>query len=167
MLHQGWQWAFHHTKNDPYSCEHNLCNCVSSPKKIQDFNGIWTHDLTIPVRCSNRLSYEATDVGSWSIMCSYVLVKEMNVIDYMKQTILELQKWNQMKIEPHSCERSLCNYVISVKKNSGLKWDLNPWPRNLILDIQSNLHVRPPSVGDHLPKTTKILSVNAFYWNLL
>ena len=81
VLHQGWQWAFHHTKNDPYSCEHNLCNCVSSPKKIQDFNRIWTHDLTIPVRCSNRLSYEATDVGSWSIMCSYVLVKEMNVID--------------------------------------------------------------------------------------
>ena len=31
--------------------------------------------------CSNQLSYEANDVGSLSIMCSYVLVKEMNVID--------------------------------------------------------------------------------------
>ena len=29
-------------KNDPRSCEHNLCNCVRSLKKIQDFNGIWT-----------------------------------------------------------------------------------------------------------------------------
>ena len=33
-------------------------------KKNQDFNGIWTRDLAIAVRCSNELSYEATDVGS-------------------------------------------------------------------------------------------------------
>ena len=62
-------------KNDPRSSERNLCNCVKGPvkkKKIQDFNGVWTHDLAIPVRCSNQLSYEATDVWSWSIMCSYV-----------------------------------------------------------------------------------------------
>ena len=32
--------------------------------KIQDFNGVWTRDLAIPVRRSNQLSYEATDVGS-------------------------------------------------------------------------------------------------------
>ena len=62
-------------------CEHNLCNYVSCLKKIQDFNVVWTRDLAIPVRCSNLLSYEATDVGSWSIMSSYVPVKEMNVID--------------------------------------------------------------------------------------
>ena len=38
--------------------------------------------LSARYRCdSNQLSYEATDVGSWSIMCSYVSVKEMNVID--------------------------------------------------------------------------------------
>ena len=50
------------------------------PEKVnQDFNGIWTRDLAIPVRRSNQLSYEATDVGSWSIMCSYVPVKEVNV----------------------------------------------------------------------------------------
>ena len=40
-------------------------------KKIQDFNGIWTRDLTILVQCSNQLSYEVTDVGSWSIMCLF------------------------------------------------------------------------------------------------
>ena len=33
---------------------------------IQDFNGVWTRDLVIPVRRSNQLSYEATDIGSWS-----------------------------------------------------------------------------------------------------
>ena len=34
--------------------------------KSQDFNWVWTHDLAIPVRRSNQLSYEATDVESWS-----------------------------------------------------------------------------------------------------
>ena len=32
--------------------------------KSQDFNRFWTHDLMIPVQCSNQLSYEATDIGS-------------------------------------------------------------------------------------------------------
>ena len=32
--------------------------------KIQDFNGVWTRNLTILVRRSNQLSYEATDIGS-------------------------------------------------------------------------------------------------------
>ena len=32
--------------------------------KSQDFNGVWTRDLVKPVRRSNQLSYEATDVGS-------------------------------------------------------------------------------------------------------
>ena len=39
--------------------------------KSQDFNGVWTRDLAIPVRRSNQLSYEATDatdVGSWSFV---------------------------------------------------------------------------------------------------
>ena len=36
--------------------------------KGQDFNGVWTCDLAISVRCSNQLSYEAIDVGSWSFV---------------------------------------------------------------------------------------------------
>ena len=43
--------------------------------KSQDFNGVWTRDLTIPVRRSNQLSYEATDVGSWSFVSSNEPVK--------------------------------------------------------------------------------------------
>ena len=56
-------------KNDPRSCERDLRNCVRSLKKIQDFNGIWTLDLSIPVRrsSSNQLSYEATDVFSGQV----------------------------------------------------------------------------------------------------
>ena len=33
--------------------------------KTQDFNGVWTRDLAILVRHSNKLSYKATDIGSW------------------------------------------------------------------------------------------------------
>ena len=38
--------------------------------KSQDFNGVCTRDLAIPVRRSNELNYEATDVGSWSFVSS-------------------------------------------------------------------------------------------------
>ena len=54
---------------------------LRSLKKIQDFNGVWSRDLAIPVRCYNQLSYEATDVGSRSIVGSYVPVKEVSVND--------------------------------------------------------------------------------------
>ena len=45
-------------KNDPRSCEHNLfVQLRKKPeKKIQDFNGIWTRDLAIPLRRFNHLS---------------------------------------------------------------------------------------------------------------
>ena len=43
--------------------------------KSQDFNGVWTRDLAIPVRRSNQLTYEATDVGSWSSVSSNEPVK--------------------------------------------------------------------------------------------
>ena len=47
--------------------------CVKKPEK--------TRDLAIPVRRSNQLSYEATDVGSRSIVGSYVPVKMKNASD--------------------------------------------------------------------------------------
>ena len=43
--------------------------------KGQDSNGVWTRDLAVPVRRSNQLSYEASDVGSWSIVSSNEPVK--------------------------------------------------------------------------------------------
>ena len=43
--------------------------------KSQDFNGVWTRDLAILVRRYTQLSYEATDVGSWSFLSSNDPVK--------------------------------------------------------------------------------------------
>ena len=68
-------------KNDPRSCELNLWKCVKSLKKNNDFNWVWIRDLALPVWFSNQLSYEANDVGSLSIICTSVPMKEMNVID--------------------------------------------------------------------------------------
>ena len=45
--------------------ERNLCNCVKRPEKIQDFNGVWTHDLAITGAMLYQLSYEATDVSGF------------------------------------------------------------------------------------------------------
>ena len=42
--------------------------------KSQDFKRVWTCDPAIPVRRSNQLSYETTDVGSWSF-CEPVLIR--------------------------------------------------------------------------------------------
>ena len=39
---------------------------------MQDFNGVWTRNLAITGAMLYQLSYEATDVGSRSIVGSYV-----------------------------------------------------------------------------------------------
>ena len=50
---------------NPRSCERNFCNNIAYIEawKIQDFNGVWTRDLMIPVRRFHQLCYEATDSG--------------------------------------------------------------------------------------------------------
>ena len=42
---------------------------IKKPEKIEDLR-TQTRDLAIPAGRSNQLSYEATDVASWSIRCS-------------------------------------------------------------------------------------------------
>ena len=67
--------------------------------KIQDFNGVWTRDVAIPVRRSNQLSYEASDVGSWSFVGSNGPVRNESMMKwYMKWIIYELRIWNQVKL---------------------------------------------------------------------
>ena len=69
-------------------------------KKIQDFNGVWTCDLAITGVMLYQLSYEATDVGSRSMVGSYVPVKEMSVNDLWKKSYMncgsemKMKKWS-------------------------------------------------------------------------
>ena len=69
--------------------------------KSQDFNGIWTRDLAILVQCSNQLSYEATDVGSWSFVSSNDPVKNGCEVKY-EIFIIELRIWNQVSYDHRS-----------------------------------------------------------------
>ena len=49
---------------DHRSYERNFKQLRIEAWKSQDFNGVWTRDLAIPVRRSNQLSFEATDLES-------------------------------------------------------------------------------------------------------
>ena len=124
MMKINWKW-----RNDCRS-EQNLCNCAKKPEKNnQDFNGVWTRDLAITGAMLYQLSYEATDIGTRSIVGSYVPMKEMGVKLY------ELWKWNEneeMICAVNTC--NLCNCVKKPEKNSGLQRGLNPWPRDYRCD---------------------------------
>ena len=66
--------------------------------KSQDFNEVWTRDLAIPVRRSNQLSYEATDVGSWSFVSSKEPVKNGCEVTYEIFHIIELRILKSSKL---------------------------------------------------------------------
>ena len=70
--------------------------------KSQDFNGVWTRDLAIPVRCSNRLSYEATDVGSWSFKGPKEAVRNECEVIIWNISFIELRMWNPVSYDPRS-----------------------------------------------------------------
>ena len=95
-------------------------------KKIQDFNRIRTHDLAIPVRCSNQLSYEATNVGSRSIKCSYVPMSVTNV--YEINHIWELQKCVH-----NCCDHSSFDFISVVLIYDLFHINLSHYRCNLII----------------------------------
>ena len=83
-----WKWG-----NDRRS-ERNLCNCVKKPEKnsgLQRGLNPWPPDTGATLY---QLSYEGTDVGSRSIVGSYVPVKEMSVNDIW--TAEMKWKWRKM-----------------------------------------------------------------------
>ena len=101
-------------------------------KFFQDFNGIWTRDLAIPVRCSNQLSYEATDVGSWSLLSSQLpVISNYEWKIYMKYIIYCTagMKSNETTLS-RSDERKFLLRREAWKIFSGLQRDLNPRPRD-------------------------------------
>ena len=86
-----WKW-----RNDRRS-ERNLCNCVKKKNSgLQRGLNPWPRDTGAMLY---QLSYEATDVGSGSILGSYVPVKEMSVNDiwYMPYmncgNEMKMKKW--------------------------------------------------------------------------
>ena len=83
--------------------------------KIQDFNGVWTRDLAIPVRRSNQLRYEVTNVGSWSFVGSNGPVRNESMMKWhMKWIIYELRIWFNFKNCVHNCEDHTLDFISAV-----------------------------------------------------
>ena len=83
--------------------------------KSQDFNQVWTCDLVIPVRRSNQLSYEDTDIASWS----FVYRKEWMWSFTWNISYIELQIWNEVIYYARSYESNYCDCVYWSLKKSG------------------------------------------------
>ena len=102
--------------------------------KIQDFNAVWTSDLAIPVRCFNQLSYEATDVGSWSLVGSNVPVRNESTMKwYMKWIIYELRIWNKVKLWSSQLRTpflQLCKEARKIQDFNGV------WIRYLTIPVR-------------------------------
>ena len=84
---------------------------IQKPAKCQDFNGVWTCDPATTVRCSNQLSYEATDVGSWSFVGRREPVRNECEVIIWNISYVELRMWNQVSYEPRMYNTNLCNCV--------------------------------------------------------
>ena len=94
--------------------------------KSQHFNGVWTHDLGIPVRGSNQLSYEATDVGSWSFMGPKEAVRNECEVIIWNISFIELWIWNQVSYDTWSYERNLCNCVLQTPEKVRTSMEFEP-----------------------------------------
>ena len=80
--------------------------------KIQDFNGVWTRDLAIPVGRSNQLSYEATDVGSWSFVGSNGPVRNESMMNGIwNESYMNCRYEIKWSYDLRSYERNFCNCV--------------------------------------------------------
>ena len=147
----------------------SLGSLENNTMQIQDFNGIWTRDLAIPVRRSNQLSYEATDVGSWSIVGSNFPVRNESTMKwYMNWIIYELRIWNQVKLwsshlliksHPQLSSKNFdffqAHFTVSYLISSSLSFKhsylrLLSWPYNRSFDWFS-------------VQTIKILDINALF----
>ena len=103
-----------------------LCNCVKKPEKkiIQDFNGVWTRDLAIPVRCTR-----------WEqVSCGFICSRERDECKLCIWNKLYVNcgyeiKWRLILAVMNAI---LCNCLKKPekKKIQDFKRGLNPWPRD-------------------------------------
>ena len=108
------------------SCsERNLCNCVKKPEKIQDFNRVWARDLAIIGAMLYQMNYEATDVGSRSIVGSYALHKLRSLRRSFLHFISAVHIW-------------FISYIINNHFFHGNVWTHN-WPAPNVSDFIAQL----------------------------
>ena len=115
--------------------------------KSQHFNGVWTHDLGIQVRRSNQLSYEATDVGSWSFVGPKEPVRNECEVIIWNISYIELRMWNQVVYDPCSYERNLCNCIYKSLQKVRTSTGFEPVTSRYWCDALPNWAMKPLTLG--------------------
>ena len=86
-----------------------------SLQKIQDFNGVWTHDLAIPVRCSTNWAMKQLTLGADQLWVHMFPWKKWVLMIYEINHIWTAQmKWKWRN--DRRSERNLCNCVKKPEK---------------------------------------------------
>ena len=115
--------------------------------KSQDFNGVWTHDLAIPVWRSNQLSYKGTVTGSWSFVTSDEPVKNGCELIYEMFHLLNCGfKINWAMII------TVMNAIKQLRIEGWKSQDFNwVWTRNWVWPVRclTNWAMKPLTFGAH------------------
>ena len=99
-------------KNDPRSYARNVYNCVKKPEKnsgLQRGLNPWPRDTGATLY---QLSYEATDIGSRSILGSYLPVKDMKVNDAYETNHM----WTADMKSNEEWSSQLCSQFLQLRK---------------------------------------------------
>ena len=88
-------------------------------KKIQDFNGVWTRDLAIPVRCSTNWAMKPLTLGAGQLWVHMFPWKKWELMIYEINHIWTAKmKWRWRN--DRRSERNLCNCVKNLRISSAM-----------------------------------------------
>ena len=86
-------------------------------KKIQDFNGVWTRDLAIPVRCSTNWAMKPLTLGAGQLWVHMFPWKKWVLMIYEMNHIWTAEmKWNEGMIV--AVKRNLSNCVKKPERRN-------------------------------------------------
>ena len=136
-----WKWT-----NDRRG-ERNLSNCVKKPEKIQDFNGVWTHDLAIPVWCSTNWVMKPLTLGAGQLWVHMFPWKKWLLTVYEIYHIWTAEmKWKWRNGRCSEC--NLCNCVKKPGKKNIQDFN-GVWTRDLAILVRcsTNWALTPLTLG--------------------
>ena len=94
-------------------------------KKIQDFNGVWTRDLAIPVRCSTNWAMKPLTLGAGQLWVHMFQWKKWVLMIYEINHIWTAEmKWRWRN--DRRSERNLCNCVKNLRISSAMAQSFFP-----------------------------------------
>ena len=138
------------------------------PAKSKDINGVWTCDPATTVRCSNQLSYEATDLGSWSFVGRRVPVRNECEVIICNISYVQLRMWSQVSYEPRRYKSNLCNCTYRRQKKVRTSTGFEPMTSRYWCDGRTNWAMKPLTLGaGHMWVLRRPKGMNLkFMWNI-